>query len=111
MWETIEIVGISRTASLVVRQDCSGFKSAKTADLRRKAPVGWFSVGSHVSLSLIPGACHMGHSWQWYGEESSSLLQGISRLSIELLKCCCKIGAFPMLPGKIAGRFRAQAVS
>lgn len=45
----------------------------------------------------------------WGG--SPSLLQGISRLSIELLKCCCKIGAFPMLPGKIAGRFGAQAES
>lgn len=69
MWETIEIVGISHAASLRVRQDCGGFKSAKTAHGRRKTPVGWFSVGSHVFLSLIPGACYMGHSWQWYGED------------------------------------------
>lgn len=47
----------------------------------------------------------------WGG--SPSFLQGISRQggSIEFLKCYCKIGAFQMLPGKIARRFRAQAVS
>lgn len=79
MWETIEIAGISRTALLTVRQDCGGFKSAKTAHRRRKAPVGWFSVGSHVFLSLIPGACYMRHSWQRYGEDplhSSKAYQG-----------------------------------
>lgn len=35
MWETIEIGGISRTASLAVRQDCGGFKSANYAEKRR----------------------------------------------------------------------------
>lgn len=81
MWETIDIVGISHTAGLAVpRIRTTVVLRAKTAHRHRKAPVGWFSVGRHVFLSLIPGACHTGHSWQWYGEDplhSSKAYQGM----------------------------------
>lgn len=112
MWETIEIVGISHTASCTARQDGGGFKSEDSTPTQKSAGGVVLCRPSCVPFSNSRSMSHRPFlAMVWGG--SPSLLQGISRhgLSIELLKCYCKIGAFQMLSGKITGRFRAQAVS